>query len=243
MNETATATSTTTATATVTLSKTVQSLLTRIASSPELLRGTSELKKKLHTQGDSKSQGTGNQVTDQEACFAALLEESSILYYNHTQTDNGFYYIYQVNGTQRAIDFQIFELIDGVKKSIYNFDLKHTKSDTFFLNDGWFHTNVIYIISWVRNLSQPRKKKVTQPSTFIALGQNIPTHDEIALHADLCEIKKKYNTQYKGVDSFHCYIRFANTYKCQRFTPDYSHTSLLSVLAFLTPRKRPQIAL
>lgn len=223
--------------------KTIQSLLTRIASSPELLLGNNpELKKKLHSQGNSTSQGTGNQVTDQEASFAALLEESSICYSNNTPTENGFYYIYQLNGTQRAIDFQVFHLIDGVKKSIFNFDLKHTNKDTFFLNDGWFHNNVIYIISWIRNLSEPRKKKVTQPSTFIALGQNIPTSNEIALHTQLCQIKKQCNTQYKGVDSFHCYIRFANTYKCQRFTPDYSDTSLQAVLTFLTPRKRPLLA-
>jgi len=225
------------------LSKIIQELLTRIAASPELLRGnTPEVKKKLRTQGDSNSQGSGNQVTDQEACFAALLEESSILYYNNTQKDDGFYYIYQLNGTQRAIDFQVFELIGGVKKFIYNFDLKHAKVDYFFLNDGWFHTNVIYIISWMRNLSEPHKKKVTQPSTFISLGQNIPTQNEIALHTQLCEIKKKYNTEYKGVESFRCYIRFANTYKCQRFTPDYSHTALQHVLTFLIPRKRPLAA-
>jgi hypothetical protein len=229
-------------------SKTIQAFLTRLSSSPELLRRDpvelTEIKKKLHSQGDSASQGSGNQVTDQETCFAATLEESGFKYASpkFPPTDDGFYYIYQVNGTQRSIDFQAYDWFSGAKRRSVNFDLKHTKTEVFFLNDGWFHENVVYVVSWMRKTSEHRKKKVVEPATFIALGQNIPTEEEAALYEELCEIKKKYNTDYKGSGSFHCYLRFANTYKCDRFTQEYSAEALANVLTFVGPRKRPAVA-
>jgi len=229
-------------------SKSIQAFLTQIGSSPDLLRRDistlTDIKKKLHSQGDAASQGTGNQVTDQETCFATTLEENGFKYSstNVPSTDDGFYYIYQVNGTQRSIDFQAFEWIDATKRNHVNFDLKHTKTETFFLNDGWFHENIIYIVSWMRKTSAARKKKVVEPSIFISLGQEIPTEEEAALYNELCEIKKKYNTEYKGAGSFHCYLRFANTYKCDRFTQEYTTECLTKVLTFVDPRKRPQVA-
>lgn len=231
-------------------SKIIQAFLSHLSSSPDVLRkDPSELidiKKKLHSQGDAASQGSGNQVTDQETCFAAALESFSFKYSSSKipPTEDGFYYIYQVNGTQRSIDFQAYEWISSssTKRKIVNFDLKHTKSDTFFLNDGWFHENVVYVISWMRKISEPRKKKVVEPATFIAFGENIPTEEEIALYTELCEIKKKYNTDYKGSGSFHCYLRFANTYKCDRFTPEFTKVCLSLVLGIVGPRKRPMIA-
>ena len=230
-------------------SKTVQAFLTKISSDSALLRRNvselSEIKKKLYTQGDTASQGIGNQVTDQETCFAATLEECGFKYSSSKvpATDNGFYYIYQVNGTQRSIDFQLYRFVDRKRKGReVNFDLKHTKNDVFFLNDGWFHENVIYVISWMRKTSEARKKKVVEPATFISLGQHIPTEEEITLYQELCEIKKKYNTDYKGAGSFHCYLRFANTYKCDRFTTDYTKECLDNVILLLQPRKRPLIS-
>lgn len=226
----------------------VRALVSTLSSNPLLLRRDiatlTDIKSKLHSQGDTASQGSGNQVTDQESCFAATLEENGFKYSSSKlpPTNDGFYYIYQVNGTQRSIDFQIFNYMKGIKRHSFNFDLKHTKNDIFFLNDGWFHRNIIYVVSWMRKISEPRKKKVVEPATFIALGQNIPTEEEIALYNDLCEIKKKYNTEYKGSGSFHCYIRFANTYKCDRFTPEHTTENLESVLAFIAPKKKPVIA-
>jgi hypothetical protein len=229
-------------------SKVVQALLTRLSSSPEILRKDisklSDIKKKLYSQGDSLSQGTGNQVTVQETCFASELETAGFKYSSVKipAVEDGFYYIYQVNGTQRSIDFQVYDWVKGTKRKIINFDLKHTKTDIFFLNDGWFHENIIYIISWMRKISEPRKKKVVEPATFIALGQHIPTEEEVTLYNELCEIKKKYNSDYKGRGSFHCYIRFANTYKCDRFTPEITSDSLAKVITYVAPRKRPLVA-
>ncbi len=206
-----------------------------------------DIKKKLHSQGDSSSQGSGNQVTDQETCFAAALETAGFKYSSTKipPTENGLYYIYQVNGTQRSIDFQAYDWTSGMKQKMVNFDLKHTKTDTFFLNDGWFHENIVYVVSWMRKtpaVVPSRKKKIIEPATFIGLGQHIPTEEEISLYQELCEIKKKYNTEYKGAGSFHCYLRFANTYKCDRFTQEFTNQSLMTVLDTLVPRKRPLVA-
>jgi hypothetical protein len=229
-------------------SKTIQAFLTHLSSNPDVLRRDpaelTEIKKKLHSQGDAASQGSGNQVTDQETCFAAALESFGYKYSSSKvpPTDDGFYYIYQVNGTQRSIDFQAYDWFSGTKRRSVNFDLKHTKTDTFFLNDGWFHENIVYIVSWMRRISEPRKKKVVEPAIFIALGQQIPTEEEAALYEELCEIKKKYNTDYKGSGSFHCYLRFANTYKCDRFTVEYTAECLTATLTAIVPRKRPSVA-
>ena len=221
-------------------SKTIIDLLKKLNSFPELLRkdvsAFSEIKKKLRSQGNPDSQGTGNQVTDQETCFAALLEEYNFRYSN-SPTEDGNYYIYQLNGTQRSIDFQVYHLQNNTKQEFINFDLKHTKSDIFFLNDGWFNQNVIYIISWMYKTSEPRKKKVVQPATFIALGQDIPTQEETDLHNIVCDFKKKCNTEYKGVGSFHCYLRFANTYKCTRFIPSFSTDCLNNVIVFMKTKQ------
>ena len=220
-------------------SKTVQTFLSQLSRNPALLRreaaGLSDIKKQLYSQGNSNSQGTGNQVTDQETCFAATLEECGFKYSSDVipPAAAGLYYIYQVNGTQRSIDFQAYDWVDGMKRGIINFDLKHTKTEIFFLNDGWFHENIVYVVSWMRKTSAPRKKKVVEAATFIALGQEIPSEEEVALYEELCAIKKKYNTDYKGAGSFHCYLRFANTYKCDRFTPEFTEECLDKTAKFV----------
>jgi hypothetical protein len=229
-------------------SKSIVRFLTALKTTPDLLRrepsSFAEIKNKLHAQGNVGSQGSGNQVTDQETCFAATLEEHGFQYSssNVPAVEDGFYYIYQVNGTQRPIDFQVFHLYDSKKRRFVNFDLKHTKTDTFFLNDGWFHENIIYIVSWMRKISEPRKKKVTESAIYIGWGQNIPSKEETALFEKLCEIKRQCNTEYKGTGSFHCYLRFANTYKCDRFTPEFVEESFEKIITHLKPRSRPCVA-
>ena len=236
-------------------SKTIQSFLSQLSKNPALLRrdvaaGLTDIKKRLHSQGDANSQGTGNQVTDQETCFAATLEECGFKYSSVIKPPAaaGLYYIYQVNGTQRSIDFQAYDWVDGMKRGMVNFDLKHTKTETFFLNDGWFHENIVYVISWMRK-GEPEarvqgkglspqgkvslKKNVVEAATFIALGQEIPTEEEVTLYEELCAIKKKYNTDYKGAGSFHCYLRFANTYKCDRFTSEFTDECLAKTTQFV----------
>jgi hypothetical protein len=81
--------------------------------------------------------------------------------------------------------------------------------------------------------TSPGPKGFIKKLTFIALGQEIPSEEEVALYEELCAIKKKYNTDYKGAGSFHCYLRFANTYKCDRFTPEFTGECLAKTLRFV----------
>jgi hypothetical protein len=211
-----------------------KSVLDAIRANPLLLRQTlPEMERKLQrhagkivlAEGEtSGAQGTGNKVTGQEASFAAVLESHGFVIQAKDVdiTVAGKYYYYQVNGSQKSIDFRLVQH-DGTKiVGSADFDLKHTVSDVFFLNDGWFHENVIYVVSWMRKTSEPRKKRVVEPATFIGLGQDIPTKEETTLMEELLAIKKKYNTEFKGCGSLCTYIRFANRYTCARFTPEYT---------------------
>jgi hypothetical protein len=211
-----------------------KSVLDAIRATPLLLRQTlPDMERKLQrhagkvvlAEGEtSGAQGTGNKVTGQEASFAAVLESHGFVIQAKDAdiTVAGKYYYYQVNGSQKSIDFRLVQH-DGTKiLASADFDLKHTVSDVFFLNDGWFHENVIYVVSWMRKTSEARKKRVTEPATFIGLGQDIPTKEETALMEELLAIKKKYNTEFKGCGSLCTYIRFANRYTCARFTVEYT---------------------
>jgi len=222
-------------------------LFAAIRTNPLLLRQTlPDMIRKLQTQAaNTEAQGTGNKVTDQEASFATLLEEHGFTFQPKQATATaaataataatttaataaattattaaGKYYTYQVNGSQRSIDFRAFEHDGTTVTRQIDLDLKHTTSDVFFLNDGWFHKDVVYVVTWDRRTSAPRKKITTEPATLIALGQDIPTPEETACMEELLAIKKKYNTEIKGCGSLCTYIRFANRYKCERFTPE-----------------------
>jgi hypothetical protein len=187
---------------------------------------------KLQSQANSESQGTGNKVTAQEASFASVLELNGIQFHPKDApfpTNASLYYLYQPNGSQRSIDFRIFEC-DGIsEKTRIDIDLKHTISDIFFLNDGWFHKDVIYMITWNRRTSLPRKKITSEPATFIGLGQDIPYEAETKMMNELIAIKKKINSEFKGVNSLCVGVRFANRYKCDRFTPEFTEECFKNV--------------
>jgi len=190
------------------------------------------MKAKLHSQGNSLAQGTGNQPTDQECSFAAVLETHGFVFQpkGFQHSDPGLYYLYQVHGSQQSLDFQVFEMTGAGKGSFVNLDLKHTTSDVFYLNDGWFHKDVVYIVTWERRTSLPRTKKATELTTFLGLGQDIPTAEESACMNEMIAMKNKYNAESKGVGSLCTYVRFANRYKCDRFTPEYTETCFQAVL-------------
>ena len=192
----------------------------KIRENPSLLLTPSREKKaELQKFATAGAQGTGNQVTEQEAAFATTLESSGFVFLpkGALVPAEGLFYKYQLNGTQQSIDFQVCEGTQTI-----NIDLKHSLSDVFYLNDGWFHPEVIYVVSWQRKTSEPRKKIVREPAVLIAYGETIPSEEEAALMAELLAIKAKINTEKKGVGSLHTYIRFANRYSCERFTVDYT---------------------
>ena len=211
---------------------------TQIRTNPSLLRRSLPLMlAKLQSQANSASQGTGNKVTDQEASFADVLESNGILFQPKSSpfpTVAGIYYYYQANGSQQSIDFRVFETDGKIILRKVDLDLKHTTSEVFFLNDGWFHKDVVYVVTWTRRTSDPKKRPITsEPATFIALGQNIPSSKEAAMMAELLAIKQKYNTEFKGVESLCTYIRFANRYKCDRFTPTATEQCYAAVNTYL----------
>lgn len=194
-----------------------------------------EMVVKLQSQANPDSQGTGNKVTDQEAAFAFVMETIGFHFqpkYEALPT-SGLHYLYQLNGSQKSIDFRVFETVENTMVWSVDLDLKHTTSDVFYLNDGWFHKDVIYVITWERRTSEPRKAKKSEVATFLALGQDIPSADETAMMNELIALKTKCNTDNKGVDSLCTYIRFANRYKCTRFTPEHTETCFQTIVTHL----------
>jgi hypothetical protein len=174
--------------------------------------------------------GSGNQPTDQEVSFADVLEDTGFQFLPKS-TDMlscvaGYYYRYQVNGTQQSIDFQVQEKEEtGTWLPPISMDLKRTSSDVFFLNDGWFSDDVMYVISWERRISEPRKRLIREKTVYIGWGATIPTPEETAYMKELQAIRTKINTETKGVGSLLTYVRFANRYSCQRFTPEVTEAA------------------
>jgi hypothetical protein len=211
--------------------------LLRIRADPALLeRSLPALRTKLYSQGNTAAMGSGNLPTNQEVSFADVLEGAGFQFLpkGADAAAAGLYYRYQVNGTQKALDFQVQEkVVDGTWTSPINMDLKHTSSDVFFLNDGWFSDDVVYIVTWHRRLSAPRKKIVTEKTTYIGWGATIPTAEETACMKALLEMRAKINTEMKGVDSLITYVRFANRYSCKRFTPEATEAAWGAVNASL----------
>ena len=200
-------------------------VLQMIYNNPILLKNkNSNMVSFLQKQGNPLAQGTGNKVTDQEACFAEILESNGFIFLSkkddHIEKN---YYRYQTNGTQKSIDFEVFDI--KLNKTL-KFDLKHTNSKSFYFNDGWFEKGVIYVISWT-----PKK---TINNILIGYGDDIPTEEENTEMIQLIQFKKEYNKKNKKVGSLRKCIRFANQYSCEPFTPEFTINKFNAVLKTLT---------
>lgn len=219
------------------LTAAVTAVLKAIAAEPALLRAadTKAIAAKLQSQGNAASQGTGNKVTDHEASFATVLEANGFEFLPRgaETPDAGLRYIYQLNGTQQSVDFQVQEYKEKSLVGIVNFDLKHSTSDVFFLNDGWFHDNIVYVVTWERKTSAPRKRITRELATFVCLGQRVATAEENAFMERLIEMKKEMNAEHKTVGSLCPYVRFANRYKCDTFTVERTAAELEAVVGWL----------
>jgi len=208
---------------------TVYSILQSVSSDPGLLkRSLPGMVDFLWRQGNADAQGTGNKVTDQEASFADLLTQRGFQFLakGAPAPSSGLYYLYQLKGSQAGGDFGLREYKDNKPMKEVIIDLKHTLSKIFYLNDGWFENDVIYIISWN---SGTAGKPVLK--THIALGQNIPTGEENTFMATLKKMRSTTNSDNKRVGSLIPYVRFANKYSCERFTSDTAAAHLTAVLA------------
>jgi hypothetical protein len=205
----------------------MNAIFNEIYNDPSLLKSSyPAMKLFLHSKGDTTSQGSGNPPTDQEAAFATLVESHGYEYLDNTKDppEEGYYYKYQLGGSQRSKDFMLIEKDADTTKQVM-IDLKHTKSKSFYLNDGWFDKDTVYIVSWTH------KKNI---KVFIGLGQDIPTSEETERMAKLNEVKKSFNTDNSKTGSLRIYMRYANQYSCEKFTEEFSENKFKSVLEFLT---------
>lgn len=207
----------------------VQSLFQTISESPDTLeRRLPEMVAFLQRQGNMEAQGTGNKVTDQEACFADVATKRGFQFLPKDAPSpvSGLYYLYQLKGSQQGFDFGLREYEAGQMTKEVIVDLKHTNSKKFYLNDGWFEKGIYYVISW--NAGTAKKPALR---AHIALGEEVPSPEEHAFMAELIAFKRAKNTDTKKVGSLYPYIRFANQYGCERFTPEVAATHLTNVLA------------
>ena len=208
---------------------------------PEILKKEAkqfpEVLKKLQGQAKKDTQGLGNKETDHEVCFAALLEEVGFQFLLKKKKDDhlkllkgltdGCYYIYQVNGSQQSLDFQTILVESHAITRTFTYDLKHTTSNQFYLNDGWFLDNIIYVVTW-----SPDGK---ENKTMIGLGQTIPSEAEKEKYKKILEAKRLLNSQAEEEDdtSLIVYHRFANRYLCKKFTEEWSSDRFTEVELFL----------
>ena len=206
----------------------VSSLFQTLVADPTLLkRSLPAMVTLLHSQGRADAQGTGNKPTDQEASFAAIVARRGFQFLAKgapTPAD-GLYYLYQLKGSQKEGDFGLREYEGGSVKAEVIVDLKHTLSKSFYLNDGWFQKDVIYVISW--NAGTKGKPLLR---THVALGQDIPSPEEQAFMEGLQKFKEEKNSGMAMVGSLRPYVRFANQYGCQRFTTELETAHLEAVV-------------
>jgi hypothetical protein len=171
---------------------------------------------------ETNGQGSGNEVKAHEACIADVLESHgfSIADRNVVPTADGLYYWYQPAGSQKSGDFDLFYVEHGEKKSSTLIDAKHTNMGTFYLNDGWFNTDTIYVVSFSVSAGRGLGRKKT---CFIGLGQDIPTEKDSKIMAYYNEFKRTENARRKDMepDFLTIYVRFANQYSTKQFDPEF----------------------
>jgi hypothetical protein len=144
------------------------------------------------------------------------------------------YYWYQPAGSQKSGDFLLFRSEGGTKKDEVLFDAKHTNSATFYLNDGWFNQDTIYVVSFSESAGRGLgRKKIC----FVGLGQDIPTENDTMIMNHYNDFKKAENSKRKDMkpDFLSVYIRFANQYSTKQFTPEFISDRFKKTVSWLLP--------
>ena len=212
----------------------IKSIFETIAASPALLtQECPEMVAALKSRQKKGGQGVANQTTSHEGCFARLVEERGFKPWvgKDAPTEPGLYYTHQTGGSQMPGDFRLTEIAEGVSVS-KNVELKHTMGKTFYLNDGWFETGVVYVISWVDIGTRVGRGAAPRiPRVLIANGEDIPTPEEVERYREIREFLKKMNSGEKKTGSLRVYLRCANQYTCDRFTPEFTTSCLARVNA------------
>uniref|UniRef100_A0A6C0EP33 Uncharacterized protein n=1 Tax=viral metagenome TaxID=1070528 RepID=A0A6C0EP33_9ZZZZ len=201
----------------------ILSFLQKLRAFPELLEQEyPEMTRFLHRQGNlTLKRGSGNRPQDQEACFAVEAEKHGFKFLakGTTHSSDGCYYKYQLNGSQRCKDFALIEVVDGISTEV-KFDLKSAKGNSFYFNDGWFQSNVIYIVSYIR-------KK--QNRIYIGYGEESYLEcDNVAWNEIRSKIKEM-NKYKKNTTFLKIYNRLGNQYSCDQFTDQFSKERFESI--------------
>jgi hypothetical protein len=186
---------------------------------------------------DSDGQGSGNEVKAHEACIADALECHGFVMAgrNVVPAADGLYYWYQPAGSQASGDFELFCVEHGEKTFSVLIDAKHTNLAMFYLNDGWFNPDTIYVVSF--SVSAGRglgRKKVC----FIGLGRDIPTEKDSSIMAYYNDFKRTENARRKDMepDFLSIYVRFANQYSTKQFTPEFLTDRFEKTMAWIQSR-------
>ena len=199
----------------------IQYILNEIHTSPLILKKKCpDMIEKLQSQGNEDSEGTGNKVNNHEAAFATFLEENGFIWLPKKKKNDhlknlpreGLYYLYQVNGTQASIDFELLYIYNSKIQNSIQIDCKHSTSYKVMLNDGWFEKNVLYIMTYVL------KKQI---KTFIGVGNTFTSEEENVCRKEIRELMSKINSEKKNTGNLTIYCRCANQYSLKNFTDSF----------------------
>jgi hypothetical protein len=188
--------------------------------------------KRLQSQGKADSEGTGNKVTNHEAAFGSVLEEFGFVWipknkkHDHLKVlpKEGYYYIYQANGAQAAIDFVVMYIKDSIICESYKIDCKQSSSEKLMLNDGWFEADVLYVFTWTSN------KEV---KFFIGNGTLFTTEEERQFMREIRAKKDELNSGKKIIGKLNVYWRCANQYSIKGFTDNFIKNAVAQTIASL----------
>jgi len=199
-----------------------------------------EMKKKLDSYC-GKGQGLGNKCSDQEACFAVVCEANGWTL-RSSEVEEGFFYTYQAQGTQKAIDFQLMYIEGGEVIESVNIDLKHGDKEAIFLNDGTFLEDVVYIISFTRLLPKVGKerKHPREQVCVIARGQDVMTEKDRKSLENRFALLKQLNSIKEDLDYLVMYARNANQFSCKRFSRSFTEECLQKTQSWLLPSELPK---
>lgn len=205
----------------------------------DLERKPKEMIAALQVYIGTKGQGTGNKVSEHEASIALVLEENGFVRAprGQTPTTDGLWYWYQLQGSQQAGDFLVFEVKGGVKRAERILDAKHSNGMSIYLNDGTFESGSIYIVSFTRCLDRIKGqlKKPREHVCFIGLGDDVLSQKDrdvmIAWRAAL----RAMNAASSDTDHLRLYARSANQYNCSRFSQEFTQACWEKILASLPP--------
>lgn len=204
------------------LAKNLIPLVEKLYANPSLLtKRCPEMQKRLQSQGKEDSDGTGNKVTNQEAAFAQMLEDSGFTWiakpkkdtWKESLANQGLCFLYQLNGTQASVDFALMYVQENKILETFYIDLKYSTSTKIFLNDGWFEPGVLYLFTWTERQAI---------RVFLGLAKDFTTEEERNTRSELRKQLAELNSKQKVVGKFHMYVRCANTYNLKTFTKEFS---------------------